>query len=345
VFAHHGFVDPRTNITVNYSKSLSWVFATATRKIIYSSASLEILCHVVHSDSSRRPMDLSSWVPDYTSSESNIYLFSWVDVTFSGVFEGIEVDRAHPMFSVPNVEGCESLLVVDGFELDTIVNISPVIQWEEGISEMESEFFLKSKFSDQTFDRHWNIYKRTYEAWRAKKGFGFLLPLPTKLDRRGSVSTEHYIRKRGPDSLKTDLSTPSMSVHHSAKDKTSSVLSGRRVAWFKHYGMGIVPATAEVGDIVCNLKGTAWIFRSFTDASEDLDMGLTQAFVPYLLKKDRGRKEPSSETFSPSLLHVSFIGECLTDAFFHEFYHSQAMDYLRDYRVARAGAKKIFIIH
>jgi hypothetical protein len=113
------------------------------------------------------------------------------------IFVGREVDRAHPIFSASNTEECESLLVVDGLELDTIMNVSPLIQWEEGISEMESEFFPKFDFSDQAFDRHRNAYKRTYEAWRAKKGFGFIRPLPTELDHMEFVSTVwRYIQKK-----------------------------------------------------------------------------------------------------------------------------------------------------
>jgi len=73
-------------------------------------------------------------------------------------------------------------------------------------------------------------------------------------------------------------------------------------------------------------------------------MGLAQTFVPYLLK-DRERKEPSPGTIILSVLHVSFIGQCLVDAFFYDFWHSHAIDYLKHNGVTQDGSEKIFIIH
>jgi len=156
---------------------------------------------------------------------------------------GREVDRAHPIFSVSNMEGCKSVLVVDGLELDTIVNASPVIQWEEGISELSLNSSSNSTFRTRpSTDTGMHIREHMkHGEQRRDLGSSDLFPrswiIWNSFPQCGVIS-----RKKRRKNLKTDLSTLSMLVHHSAKDKTSSVLSGRRIAWFKHYGLGIAPA-------------------------------------------------------------------------------------------------------
>jgi hypothetical protein len=277
-FAHQGFVNPSTTVPVNYSQSVSYVFASVTRNIIRRSGTMKILQHV-NWGGSPRLMDLPSRVPDYTSPslKSSLSLLGWFESRYINDLYR-KVDYRHPMFSVSTMEGCEFLLVVDGFDLDTIENISLVIQWEEGISNM------KSGLSDQAFSNDFDTYAGTYEAWRARKEFEFLPPM----ERIGG-SMELYVKKHPWSSqrLRNSLPTPSILFRHSIKDTTSSVLSGRRIAWFmiKHYGMGIVSATAEVGDIMCSFAKSTWISRPFTDASNDLDMGVAQILTSYILKK------------------------------------------------------------
>lgn len=269
-------------ITVNLKKSPTELYTEATRKIIRSESSLLISLSASGRHEGKVPK-LPSWVPDYSGIISAPYLEA--PDPNSPVFSAGGGRRWRDPSNHARSPSSAQQLLVQGRRIDFIIKTDDHVMPPKAggddtyaylcqILPMILSEFMKSPGVHDTNKAMLHIAKTVivggYNTYLfGLRSFSFMLGA-THASYGGSAKLQNAMKCENEDlaMLRHIFSgpSPSATLGHVDEDerqwnhdfvKQAALCKGRRFAFLKHYGVGLVPQQTEVGDIVTILHGSS----------------------------------------------------------------------------------------
>lgn len=276
VFALLGLADEtgydRTILTPDYSMSATDVFSRCAFAIMSAEKSLDVLSDSTNVDTSRNNLILPSWVPNWTRPSTMVCLLGdfspWKPIGFT------EWRSSGGSSASVKMNADERMLALCGFIVDEIEIIAAALN----ISAVNTEIVAPRAVLEQTeilleweaFSRRWSegIYEPTKES--ITDVYQKLLSAGRD-DSKGELSKETFLKweqlRLPRTTMKPDSMTEAEWLTHLYMGKSFSerkwctyyvdliVQNNRRLIRTKGGYLGLVPKTAEIGDVIAICQG------------------------------------------------------------------------------------------
>jgi hypothetical protein len=225
------------------------------------------------------------------------------------------------------------VLTVECLQLGIVDNVSRAISDGDFVPNPNRNESISIGFENLvTIDR--KAAARIYDAWRKKKGFEFLPSRPPQMTFGGTTIVEEGIyganTPQPSQNSNTDddveyfedfsditLDIASQLLLHTCNPGVHRSLIGRSIALFRgdrsiHFGhfLGVVPATTQPGDLLCQLwPNILMIMRPLDIVGERFDGMFESTVGEYTMSANSTYRHPDLSF----LAHVSCIGECISN--------------------------------